>query len=454
MRTETVLLVDDKPNNLEVLSALLRQQGYEVRVARSGEEALAEARGVSPDAIITDLKMPTMDGLEFFQAVQAIDPDIPTIFITAFGTVESAVAAMKLGAYDYLSKPLDHEKLTLILRRALDQRRITRENRDLKAALRARQAFEQIVGASPKIQRLLQLVETISSSSHATVLLQGESGTGKELVARAIHEASPRRDQRLVVVNCSALSESLLESELFGHEKGAFTGATARKRGWFEVADGGTLFLDEIGDVSAHLQVRLLRVLQEREFERVGGTDPVRVDFRLVAATNRDLKGEVAAGRLREDLFYRLSVISLRVPPLRERQEDIPLLVRYFLQKCGQREGKQITSVSREVMDKLVQYPWPGNVRELENAIERAVVVAHTDRLTPDMLPEELQEWSPAARQRSRPLEEFTFEEMERFLIEKALERSGGNKSQAARLLNIHRRSIYNRLKKYGIDSP
>jgi DNA-binding NtrC family response regulator len=452
MRTETVLLVDDKPNNLEVLSTLLRQEGYEVRVARSGEEALAEARGVSPDAIITDLKMPKMDGLAFFQAVRAVDPDIPTIFITAFGTVESAVAAMKLGAYDYLSKPLDHEKLTLILRRALDQRRIARENRDLRAALRARQAFEQIVGASPKMQRLLQLVETISAS-HATVLIQGESGTGKELVARAIHEASPRRDQRLVVVNCSALSESLLESELFGHEKGSFTGATARKRGWFEVADGGTLFLDEIGDVSPHLQVRLLRVLQEREFERVGGTDSIRVDFRLVAATNRDLKGEVAAGRFREDLFYRLSVISLRVPPLRERHEDIPLLVRYFLQKCGQRESKQIASVSPDVMDRLVQYPWPGNVRELENAIERAVVVAHGDRLTLEMLPEEIQEWSPSPRKQSRPPEEFTFEEMERFLIEKALERSGGNKSQAARLLNIHRRSIYNRLKKYGIDS-
>jgi DNA-binding NtrC family response regulator len=452
MGTETVLLVDDKPNNLEVLSALLRQEGYEVRVARSGDEALAEVRGITPDAIITDLKMPKMDGLEFFQAVRAVDPDIPTIFITAFGTVESAVAAMKLGAYDYLGKPLDHEKLTLILRRALDQRRIARENRDLKAALRARQAFDRIVGSSPKMQRLLQLVETVSAS-HATVLLQGESGTGKELVARAIHEASSRRDQRLVVVNCSALSESLLESELFGHEKGAFTGATARKRGWFEVADGGTLFLDEIGDVPAHLQVRLLRVLQEREFERVGGTDPIRVDFRLVAATNRDLKGEVAAGRFREDLFYRLSVISLRVPPLRERREDIPLLVRYLLQKCGQREGKQIASVSREVMDRLVQYPWPGNVRELENAIERAVVVAPADRLTVEMLPEEIQEWSQAEPPPSRSPEEFTFEEMERFLIEKALERSGGNKSQAARLLNIHRRSIYNRLKKYGIES-
>jgi DNA-binding NtrC family response regulator len=451
MTTETILLVDDKPNNLEVLGALLRQEGYEVRTARSGQEALLDARAVLPDVVITDLKMPKMDGLEFFQAVHALDADLPTIFITAFGTVESAVSAIKLGAYDYLSKPLDHEKLKLIVRRALDQRRITRENRELRAALQTRQAFAEIVGASPKMQRLLELVRTVAGSS-STVLLQGESGTGKELVARAVHEASPRRERRLVVVNCSALSESLLESELFGHEKGAFTGATARKRGWFEVADGGTLFLDEIGEVSPHLQVKLLRVLQERELERVGGTDPIRVDFRLITATNRDLKGDVAAGRFREDLYYRLSVISLKIPPLRERREDIPLLVSHFLQKCSRREGKQVSSVSPEVMERLVQYPWPGNVRQLENGIERAVVVAASDRLTLDMFPEEIQDWSPEGRGPQRPPEEFTLEEMERFLIEKTLERTGGNKSKAARLLNVHRRSIYNKLKKYGLD--
>ncbi len=451
MATDTILLVDDKPNNLEVLSALLRQEGYEVRTARSGGEALADARAVPPDVIITDLRMPRMDGLEFFQAVRSLDADIPTIFITAFGTVESAVAAMKLGAYDYLSKPLDHEKLKLIVRRALEQRRMARENRDLRAALQTQQAFDRIVGASPSMQRLLALVRTIAPAT-ASVLLQGESGTGKELVARAIHEASPRREHRLAVVNCSALSESLLESELFGHERGAFTGALTRKRGWFEAADGGTLFLDEIGEVSPHLQVKLLRVLQEREFERVGGTEPIRVDFRLIAATNRDLKAEVAAGRFREDLYYRLSVIDLKIPPLRERREDIPPLVSHCLQKCSRREGKQVSSVSPEAMERLVQYPWPGNVRQLENAIERAVVVASGDRLTLEMLPDEIQDWSPEGRGPQRPLEEFTLEEMERFLIEKTLERTGGNKSQAARLLNVHRRSIYNRLKKYGLD--
>jgi DNA-binding NtrC family response regulator len=451
MATETILLVDDKANNLEVLGALLRQEGYEVRTARSGAEALADARAVPPDVIVTDLRMPGMDGLEFFRAVHGVDAEVPTIFITAFGSVESAVAAMKSGAYDYLSKPLDHEKLKLIVRRALDQRRISRENRELRAALQTRQAFAEIVGASPKMQRLLELVRTVAGSS-STVLLQGESGTGKELVARALHEASPRRERRLAVVNCSALSESLLESELFGHEKGAFTGATARKRGWFEVADGGTLFLDEIGEMSPHLQVKLLRVVQAHEFERVGGTDPIRVDFRLITATNRDLKGDVAAGRFREDLFYRLSVISLKIPPLRERREDIPLLVSHFLQKCSRREGKQVSSVSPEVMERLVQYAWPGNVRELENAIERAVVVAASDRLTLDMLPEEIQDWSPEGRGSQRPPEEFTLEEMERFLIEKTLERTGGNKSQAARLLNVHRRSIYNRLKKYSLE--
>ncbi len=451
MAKETVLLVDDKPNNLEVLGALLSQEGYEVRGARSGEAALAEVRAVLPDVIITDLKMPKMDGLEFFRAVRAIDGDVPTIFITAFGTVESAVAAMKAGAYDYLTKPLDHEKLKLIVRRALDQRRVTRENRDLKAALQTRQAFSEIVGTSPKMQQLLALVRTIAPSG-SSVLLQGESGTGKELVARAIHEASPRREHRLAVVTCSALSESLLESELFGHEKGAFTGATARKRGWFEVADGGTLFLDEVGEMSPHVQGKLLRVLQEREFERVGGTDPIRVDFRLISATNRDLKADVAAGRFREDLYYRLSVISLKIPPLRERSEDIPLLVGQFLQKCSRREGKHIGSVSPEAMERLIHYPWPGNVRELEHAIERAVVVAASDRLTLEMFPEEIQEWSPAGRPGPRPTEELTLEEMERALIEKTLERTGGNKSEAARLLKIHRRSIYNRLKKYSID--
>ncbi|MBU1983301.1 MAG: sigma-54 dependent transcriptional regulator [bacterium] len=448
MTNETILLVDDKPNNLEVLGELLRQEGYTVRVARSGQEALASATALIPDVIVTDLRMPKMDGLEFFKAVHPLDAELPIIFITAFGTVESAVAAMKLGAYDYLTKPLDHEKLKLVLRRALDQRRIIRENRDLRAALRTQNAFDRIVGVSQKMQKLLQLVRTLASSV-ANVLLQGESGTGKELVAQAIHEASPRRERRLVVVNCSALSESLLESELFGHEKGAFTGATGRKRGWFEVADGGTLLLDEIGEMSSHLQVKLLRVIQERVVERVGGTDPIRVDFRLIAATNRDLKADVAAGRFREDLYYRLSVMSLKIPPLRERREDIPLLVIRFIQQCSRREGKRVTSVSPDVMERLVQYPWPGNVRELENALERAVVVAESEQLTLAMLPEEIQEWSPAGRAALRPLEELTLEEMERFLIEKTLERTGGNKSQAARLLNVHRRSIYNRLKKY-----
>jgi len=450
MTKETVLLVDDKPNNLEVLAALLSPEGYEVRVARSGEAALAEVRAVLPDVIITDLKMPKMDGLEFFRAVRAID-DIPTIFITAFGTVESAVSAMKSGAYDYLTKPLDHEKLKLLVRRALDQRRITRENRDLKAALRTRQAFSQIVGTSAKMQRLLALVRTIAPSG-SSVLLHGDSGTGKELVARAIHETSPRRDHRLAVVSCSALSESLLESELFGHEKGAFTGASARKRGWFEVADGGTLFLDEVGEMSPRLQAKLLRVLQEKAFERVGGTDPIHVDFRLVSATNRDLKADVAAGRFREDLYYRLSVISLKIPALRERREDIPLLVSHFVKACSQREGKHIGSVSPEAMERLVQYPWPGNVRELEHAVERAVVVASGDRLTLDMFPEEIQDWSLDGRSREHSPEEFTLEEMERFLIEKTLARTGGNISQASRLLHIHRRSIYNRLKKYGLE--
>jgi len=286
----------------------------------------------------------------------------------------------------------------------------------------------------------------------STVLIRGESGTGKELAARAIHVHSNRAHMPFVAINCAALTESLLESELFGHEKGAFTGAVARKRGWFEVADASTLFLDEVSETSPTMQAKLLRVLQERQFERVGGTDSIRVDFRLICATNRDLKADVAAGRFREDLYYRLSVIILKIPPLRERSEDIPLLVSQFLSTCSRREGKQIGSVSPELMERLVRYPWPGNVRELEHAIERAVVVAASDRLTLETFPEEIQEWSATGRAASRPLDELTLEEMERVLIEKTLERTGGNKSQAARLLNVHRRSIYNRLKKYGAE--
>ena len=352
---------------------------------------------------------------------------------------------------------LDREVATLtavaeLIAWSVHIRSLEEENRRLRQIVgKVKAPSIDIIGSSKVMQELFGLIAQVADSG-TTVLIHGETGTGKELVARSIHMNSSRRKGPLVQVNCAAIPDTLIESELFGHEKGAFTGAAARKRGWFEAADGGTLFLDEIGEMSSHLQVKLLRVIQERVVERVGGTEPIRVDFRLIAATNRDLRAAVAAGRFREDLYYRLSVLSLKVPPLRERREDIPLLVSHFLRQSSQREGKRVTSLSPEAMERLIQYPWPGNVRELENAVERAVVVATSAQLSLAMLPEEIQEWSPAGRTAPRPLEEFTLEEMERFLIEKTLERTGGNKSEAARLLKVHRRSIYNRMKKYGLE--
>jgi two-component system NtrC family response regulator len=450
-----ILIVDDKANIREVLSAILMEEGYEVAASSNGNQALEEIAKVLPDIIITDIRMPGMDGIDFLKAIKEMDMDIPVVLITAYGSIESAVEAIKIGAYDYLTKPINHEKLKIIIQRALEQRKYILENKYLRRELQEKYHFCNIVGSSKKMEKVFEMIKTVSNTL-STVLIQGESGTGKELVARAIHHSSQRKDKPLIEINCSALSEGLLESELFGHEKGAFTGAICRKKGRIELSGGGTLFLDEVGEVSPRLQIKLLRVLQEKQFERVGGIEPLKVDFRLITATNKDLKNEVLRGDFREDLYYRLNVITLRLPSLRERREDIPLLISHFLQKYNLREGKRIGTIAPEVMNILTKYDWPGNVRELENFIERAVVVCNSEMITADDLPEEIQEGLFGKEEEvyipPSTIEEMDLHEKEKKLILDALKKTEWNKAKAAKLLNVHRRTIYNRIRKYSLN--
>ncbi|MEW6267331.1 MAG: sigma-54 dependent transcriptional regulator [Thermodesulfobacteriota bacterium] len=455
-----ILIVDDKENIRAVLSAILEDEGYDVHTAGNAGEGLEKITALLPDVVVSDIKMPGMDGISFQKKIRDIDADIPVILITAYGSIESAVAAIKQGAYDYLTKPVDHDRLKILVQRAVDKRRYVIENIRFRRELQDKYSFRHMVGSSAKMRKVFEMIWTVAGTL-STVLIQGESGTGKELVARAIHYNSPRQDKPLIEINCSALSEGLLESELFGHEKGAFTGATARKTGRFEMAHQGTLFLDEVGEISPSLQVKLLRVLQEKQFERVGGTEPVRSDFRLVAATNKDLRNEIVKGSFREDLYYRLGVITIKIPPLRERPEDISPLINHFLRKYCDRENKDLKSVSAEAMNILVKYRWPGNVRELENCIERAVVISHADRVGIGDLPEEISERVlKEIPGESRPVfgfmpgervHDLDLHEKEKELILEALRQTGWNKARAAKLLNIHRRTIYNRIKKYSL---
>ncbi|OGK87065.1 MAG: hypothetical protein A2050_15900, partial [Candidatus Rokubacteria bacterium GWA2_73_35] len=360
-----ILVVDDEPAQRELVSGFLARHGFEVTTARDGAEALERFRREPVDLILTDQKMPGLSGLELTQAARAVNPEVAVVLMTAYGTIEHAVAAIKAGATDYLTKPLNLDELLHRLGQVRDHQRLLGENRELRAALQERHRVEGILGESGRMQEVLSLVRRVAASD-ATVLIRGESGTGKELIAKAIHYASRRAEGPLVRVNCAALPETLLESELFGHEKGAFTGAQATRRGRFELAHGGSLFLDEIGDLPPHLQVKLLRVLQEREIERVGSSRPIPVDVRLLAATHRDLEALVKAGSFREDLYYRINVVTLAVPPLRERREDIPLLLDHFLSKFARANGKTIRGLTREARDTLLRYDYPGNVRELE----------------------------------------------------------------------------------------
>jgi len=455
-----VLIIDDNDTMREGLAATVRRMGHEAITASSGAEGIAHMRRRGADFVITDLKMEGTGGLDVLKAVQEIDPSCPAMIVTAYGTVETAVEAMRLGAFDFLQKPFAPEVVRLKLERGLDLRRerLARERAEadaaaLRADAAARYSFGEIVGETPAMRGVFQTIERVAPTD-ASVYIHGESGTGKELVARAIHERSKRAAGPFVKVNCGALAETLLESELFGHEKGAFTGAIKRKLGRFELADKGTLFLDEIGDVSPAVQVKLLRVLQERQFERVGGEDTVTVDVRVVSATHRDMKAEVAAGRFREDLFYRLHVVPIEVPPLRERPEDIARLAAHFIAKLGPRTNPAVRGIDDAALARLQAYGWPGNVRELENAIEQSLVFAEGERIDVRALPGFLKSASPehalALPQGNMSLTEI-LEDLERQLIQRAYDKAGGVKTECARLLGVKTSALYYKLEKYGI---
>jgi two-component system response regulator HydG len=440
-----ILIVDDEVNARTALLELLRDEGYTVEAAADAFKALGKVADFAPDLVLTDLKMPGMDGLALLGKLRENDADLPVIVMTAFGEVETAVKAMRSGARDYLAKPVNVGELSVVVARELEQRRLRVETGLLRARLSERYSFENIIGNSAPMQAVFKTVAQIAPS-RASVLITGESGTGKELIAAAIHERSPRAKGPFVKLHCAALAESILESELFGHERGAFTGAQTRREGRFFQANHGSLFLDEIGEISPAVQVKLLRFLQEREFERVGGNETVTVDVRVIAATNRNLTQMVAEGKFREDLFYRLNVISVEMPALRARASDTPLLAAHFLRKYAAENGKELRGFSAEALEHLAAYNWPGNVRELENIVERAVVLARSDEVTLSELPPQL----AAVRAREGlQIPGATMEEIERYAITKTLESTGGSTSRAAEILAISVRKIQYKLHEY-----
>ncbi len=442
MSAPLILVVDDEEANRLALERILVREGYDVRHAEDGRQAMLRLREERPALVLTDLKMPGMDGLELMRAARALDPELEVVLLTAYGTVETAVEAMKEGAFDFLTKPLKRAEILRTVRKALERHRLVVDNRRLREEL-ARAQPGEVIGRSPELRLLLEEGRQVALAQ-ATVLITGESGTGKGLFARWIHRMSARRERPFIAVNCGALPESLMESELFGYEAGAFTGARSRKEGRFDLAQGGTLFLDEVTELPLAVQVKLLRVLQDGEYERVGGTRTLRTDARILAASNRDPERAVAEGRLREDLYYRLNVIRLELPPLRQRREDIPLLARHFLAQHAERNRKSLGGFSDEAMDALSAWHWPGNVRELENAVERAVVLARGEQVELTDLPPALRQ----AGQRSRALRFLPgtpLKLVERAMIEATLEQCGGDKALAASLLGITARTIYRR---------
>ncbi len=456
---KTILVVDDEKNYLVVMEALLTDEGYDVVTANNPRKAVAIVQEDPPDLLVTDMKMPHMSGLELMRSVKAMHPSLPVIILTAYGTVETAVSAMKEGADHYLLKPFDNDEMKLVVKRVLEMSSLAEEKSLLKRELSKRIGEDGFIGLSPPMKEISGLIEKIAKT-RTTVLVEGESGTGKELVARAIHKASERNTRPFVAVNCGALTETLLESELFGHEKGAFTGATARRKGLFEMADGGTLFLDEVGTTSPALQVKLLRVLQERSFERVGGEKKITVDVRVIAASNRLLKELVLEGLFREDLLYRLNVFTIKIPPLRERREDIGPLASYFAAAFCVELGKEAKLIPDSVMERLYKYRWPGNVRELRNVIERAVVVSSLQSLSPSDLPAELSEDASGkgslpggSYELTKPLTEAV-NEYEKALISTALDRAGGVQAAAARLLGISPTNLQYKLGKHKLNQP
>ncbi len=450
-----ILIVEDDPGHLTTLKTILQSWGYAAATAGGGKEAVGKVKGQPFDLIVMDVRMPDMSGIEALRQIHEYNPAIPVLIMTAYSSVESAVEALKAGAYDYLTKPLDFEALKIGIERVRDHVGLREENRVLKEKLRQGFDLSFIIGKSRAMRELIEMAAMIAPSD-ATVLITGGSGTGKELIARAIHHNSRRRDNSLVVVNCAALSESLLESELFGHEKGAFTGADRFREGRFAQAHQGSLFLDEIAEIPVTMQAKLLRALQEGEVQRVGSDQTIRVDVRIIAATNQDLSREVAEGRFREDLYYRLNVVNLNVPDLQDRIEDIPLLAQYFLSRYAEKNRKRVKGFSPLAMDMLLKYSWPGNVRELENAVERAVILLTGEYITERELPVGIAsargEALPSAAAQSVSTGEQTLDAIEKDAILKALAAADGNKSETARRLGINRKTLHQKLKKYEME--
>jgi two-component system response regulator HydG len=439
-----ILVVDDEPSMRTTLSILLKREGYQVSQAGDGVEALRMLDQGQYDMVLTDLKMEGVDGMELLRQVKTADPQTEVLIFTAYGTVTSAVEAMKLGAYDYIGKPFDEEELLLKVARALERKALVREVQELRAELKGQRGMEEIVAASQAMQEVLAKVTQVASTE-ATVLVEGESGTGKELIAKALHQGSPRSNRPFIPINCGTFPETLLESELFGYEKGAFTGAEQGRKGLFEAAHQGTLFLDEIGDMPLPLQGKLLRALQEGEVRRLGSTVPVKVQVRIVTATNKNIETLVAQGTLRDDLFYRLNVVRIHIPPLRERRDDIVPLARHFLEIYRKRAQKEITGFAPDTIQVMLHHPWPGNVRELENAVERGVILARSTSITPQDLSLGLPPSEVGSGGRT------TLKELQRRHILSALERHGGNQAKAARELGIGRNTLWRRLKEYGL---
>ncbi len=459
-RTGRILVVDDEPSMRELLQIVLRREGYSVRLAENGRSALSTLEREPADVLISDIKMPDMSGVEVLREAKRLDPDLVGIMVTAFASTETAVEALRLGAYDYLTKPFDVDELKAKVRNALERRELRQENVLLKRALRSASEFSNIIGRSKVMQAVFDLVETVAPTN-STILVTGESGTGKELVAQAIHFNSLRHERPFVALNCGALPETLLESELFGHVRGAFTGAAGNKKGLIETAERGTVFLDEISEMSPMMQVKLLRVLQERKFRRVGGVEETEADIRIIAATNRDLSRMVGEGTFREDLYYRVNVIPVQLPPLRERREDIPLLAEHFLGKYRTQMGKAISSVSPDALHALEMFDWPGNVRQLENIIERAVALERSSSIQAESLPPEIRGSAPDRSEASGHDEPMLpeagldlprhLESQEREFVAQALRQTAGRHDKAARLLGISPRQFRYLLDKYAL---
>jgi two-component system response regulator AtoC len=454
MIPKRVLIVDDEESFRHMLSVILIKEGYEVEASSNGEEGLQKAAASPFDHILCDIRMPHMDGLEFLKEIKRTGLEATVIMMSAYGTMDTAIEAMKLGAYDYVSKPFKPDEIILTLRKAEEREQLRKENLLLRKEVGKEYSFENIVSKNEQMQKIFDVIKKVSQYK-STVLITGESGTGKELVARALHYNSERSKNPFIAVNCGAIPENLLESELFGHAKGAFTDAIRTKKGLFEEADGGTLFLDEIGELPGQLQVKLLRVLQDGEIRRIGESKPIQIDVRIVAATVRDLSKEVNEGRFREDLFYRLNVLPIHIPPLRERKEDIPLLIQHFIRKYNNAMNKNIEDIDHNALETLINYKWYGNVRELENTVERAIVLSEKSNIELENLPIEVQNFKEEFQVEQWPDEEYSIKKtsktLEINLIKKALKKTKGNHTHAAKLLEISHRALLYKIKEYGI---